>query len=71
VQSVKTELREIQEVHGDDLKVLKHVPTRWLLLRKCVERLLLILPALKEYFYKEKKDDSGRPTRVYRFVFLK
>jgi hypothetical protein len=59
------ELKALQELHGQNLKVLKHVPTRWLSLHKCVERLLLLRPALLDFFNKE-KGDSGRANRVYK-----
>ncbi|XP_067951926.1 zinc finger protein 862-like [Watersipora subatra] len=44
-------LREFQEFVGvEQQRLLKHCPTRWLSLRKCVERVLKQYSALRSYF---------------------
>ena len=52
------ELAEFQKLHleggKEKLKVLKHVPTRWLSLLQGVNRILELWVALREYFHAEK-----------------
>ena len=66
----QTEFKEIQELSsGENLKVLKHVPTRWLSLKHCTDRLLHLRTPLRDYFRKERKDSgSCRPERVFKFL---
>jgi hypothetical protein len=69
-----SELHELQELCGTErLKVLKHVPTRWLSLGKCIDRLLVLREPLKRYFNAEAKKVSGkspatRPQRAAAFL---
>lgn len=61
----KEEYKEFQEFTGTDAaKVLKHCPTRWLSLHRCVQRMLQQWPALKSYF--SSHNDVERPGRVAR-----
>ena len=69
------ELSELQTKHlgnRDKLKVLKHVPTRWLLLLQGVQRLNELWVPLREFFSEErnnnKKDSQSRPARIYEFL---
>ena len=71
----QTELKEIQDMCGtQNLKVLKHVPTRWLSLGQCLSRLLILRDPLKRYFSQEvkagssQKVSSTRPQRAYDFL---
>jgi hypothetical protein len=73
----KTELREMQGKYGlQNLKVLKHVPTRWLSLGNCLRRLLVLRDPLKKFFSeemkkdlsKQKKTQQNRPMRVDTFL---
>ena len=58
---------QLQELQGkENLKVLKHVPTRWLSMKKCLDRLLHLRLPLQEYFRQEMKDEGSRPARVYK-----
>jgi hypothetical protein len=68
-----TELKDIQSLFGKDhLKVLKYVPTRWLSLLTCVERILELWESLKKYFSGELKGAKGNTERLERVCkFLK
>jgi hypothetical protein len=60
---------ELKELQGKEkLKVLKHVPTRWLSVKKCLDRLLHLRKPLRDYFREEMKDDNSRPAIVYKFL---
>ena len=74
----QAELKLFQELYtNNDLKVLKHVPTRWLSLGNAINRLLVLWRPLRDYFLTEcdnlkatEKDKSGasRPRRVADFL---
>ena len=55
------ELKEFQTFVGAEKeKMLKHCPTRWLSLKRCVERLISQFSALKSYFGAQKGSDNLR-----------
>ena len=68
----KTELKEIQKLCGEkNLKVLKHVPTRWLSMGKCVNRLLTLRVPLRQYFGQNRSSGDkkkSRADRAYEFL---
>ncbi|KAL1442126.1 hypothetical protein MTO96_046532 [Rhipicephalus appendiculatus] len=56
----KEALRQFQEIHDADFrKILKHVPTRWLSLGKCLTRLLDQWKPLLSFFLHEVKDKKS------------
>ncbi len=72
-----TEFNELQKLtEGTNLKVLKHAPTRWLSLGKCLNRLLTLRDPLKRFFREEvknqktssKSSELNRPQRVLQFL---
>ena len=54
-------LKEFQDFVGiEQQNLIKHCPTRWLSLRRCVNRLISQLPALKSYFGAQPEVDKPR-----------
>lgn len=63
----KQKLKSFQRKAGvPEHKILKHVPTRWLSLGHCIERLLEQWDALLAYFEEEDKTNIPTPTSLKR-----
>lgn len=58
-------LKEFQEFVGSEQEcLLKHCPTRWLSLKRCVDRIIKQFQALKSYFGAQ--TDADKPmTKIY------
>lgn len=66
----QTNLAKLQEVYNtEQRKILKHVPTRWLSVGKCLSRILSNWDALKEFFSEELK--NAAPSQKVRLEELK
>lgn len=65
------ELKEFQEFVGvEQEKLLKHCPTRWLSLRRCIVRLIKQYDALKSYLgsYKDVEKPGSKVQTTYAIL---